>query len=85
VRVTTEHDPATGAIGFELTAVRRADDLAHRRRLPLTAKGQWLCSADALAGLAGHANLAGGPLPADAGCPGSARRVAGIRVCRARA
>ena len=33
------------------------------RWLPLVAKGEWLCDSDRLSGLAGHADLRGGPLP----------------------
>lgn len=83
VRIVGPVDPATGALGLEVTAVRRADDLPGGRALPLVAKAQWRCADDALIGLAGHADLAGGPLPAGVGCPDGAGRVAGVAVCGA--
>jgi hypothetical protein len=70
-----------GHLGFELAAYRRADDLAGGRRLPFVAKGEWRCRPGLLRGLAGHADLRGGPLPADSRCPAGAARVAGARVC----
>jgi hypothetical protein len=73
--------PTDGHIGFQLVAYRSADDLAGGRRLPLIAKGEWRCSPGLIRGLAGHADLRGGTLPADGRCPSDAARVAGARVC----
>ena len=81
VRSLRFSEEAAGKLGFELAAVRRADDLAGGRRLPFIAKGEWLCSQDRLSGLAGHAELRGGALSADAQCPPGGRTVAGVRVC----
>jgi hypothetical protein len=81
VRSLRFSEEAGGKLGFELAAVRRADDLAGGRRLPFVAKGEWLCGPDRLSGLAGHAELRGGSLPAGAVCPEGSQVVDGVRVC----
>lgn len=70
-----------GRVGFQLAAYRSADDLAARRRLPLVAKGEWMCGPGLIRGLVGHADLRGGQLLAKYRCPANAERVAGARVC----
>jgi hypothetical protein len=68
-------------LGFEAVIRRRANDLARRRWLPLVAKGEWLCGEDKLRGLAGHADLPGGPPQPDMQCPPSSPVIEGARIC----
>lgn len=78
LRVAFEGD---GRVGFQVAAYRSANDLAGGGRLPLVAKGEWVCGPRLLTGLFGHADLRGGNLPSNFRCPAKAERVAGARVC----